>query len=59
MAAVVESFLCWVLAALAMAAVGLIVACVLVWSLVSAALMALAPWWPVLLGIALIFAMGT
>lgn len=58
MADAVESFLCWVLAALAMAAVGIIVGCAALWAFVTAGLVALAPWWPVLLGVALIFALG-
>ena len=54
----VETFLQGVLTLLACIAAGLIAVCGLTWVYVTAAIVALAPWWPALLGVALIFALG-
>lgn len=54
----IEAFVCWLLLAAAGAAVALLVGAAWVWVQVTSLLIALSPWWPVLAGIALIFAAG-
>lgn len=54
----VETFLQGVLTLLACIAAGLIAVIVMAWMYGTAAIVALAPWWPVFAGIAVIAAVG-